>query len=472
MDGNDPGKGLMAGVARVDITPERGVQVAGAVGLHRPAKYVADPIFARALVLTAGDEKLCIISADLTIITREYSDQVREWAGKLGFKRDAVMVHATQTHSAPGVGHFILSEEFDLPREFDWVKGSDLEYSAWAVERMKEAVKLADGSLEPVKLGFGSGIEGRMAHNRRAVTRDGSILMPGPRWTGPAGNTDILYMEGPIDPEVAVICLRDDSLRFPAIVVNYACHPVHVFPRPIISPDWPGALCDEIVGLYGDGCTPVVINGPCGNVNPWPPFDPDYVEDHREMGRVLSRTVGTVVENMDFADVSNLDCASETLALPIRDIDPEDLERARERIGEEPVPAWIDEPCRGVKGDWVMAAGLVDLDNLRGKSPTYDYEIQVFRVGDVAIVGLPGEPFVEGGLQIKLNSPTRCTVVAHDVNHYAGYLPIREAFERGGHETSTGNWSRFRPGALDTVVEKSTEVVRELFQDDGQGPRH
>ena len=113
------------------------------------------------------------------------------------------------------------------------------------------------------------------------------------------------------------------------------------------------------------------------------------------------------------------------------------------------------------------AAGLVDLSNLKEKTPTYDYEVQVFRIGDIAIVGLPGEPFVEGGLRIKLNSPTRPTFVAHDVNHYAGYLPIREAYERGGHETSPGNWSRFRPGTLEVVVETATDILGDMFRNEG-----
>jgi hypothetical protein len=458
---------LQAGVSQVDITPEKGVQVAGAVCSPRPAKFIADPIFAKALVLASGDDKLCIVSADLTIITRKYSEEVRRWAGELGFDRNAVMVHATQTHSAPAIGHFILSDEFEIPEEFEWLKGSTTEYSEFATEAIKKAIRFADEALEPVELGYGSGIEGRLAFNRRAILRNGSIHMPGPTWKPPVGNADILYIEGPIDPEVGVICLRNSARRFPAVLVNYACHPVHVFPKPIISPDWPGALSDEVRELYGEGCIPIVINGPCGNINPWPPFDPDYVEDHRAMGKVLSKTVEKVIEMLEFSEVSTLGFRSQTLKLPIRDIDPEMLAAAMEKLEKEPQPTWVEGKKPGVAFEWVMAAMLVDLHNLKNKSGTYDYEVQVFRIGDVAIVGLPGEPFVEGGLWIKLNSPTRPTFVAHDVNHYAGYLPIREAYDRGGHETHLGNWSRFKPDALEVVVETATDILGDMFRDDG-----
>jgi hypothetical protein len=455
---------LTAGASIVDITPERGVQVAGAVGAYRPAKFVEDPLYARALVLESGGSKICIVSADVTIIAKRHSDRIRRWAeSHLGFDFDAVMVHATQTHSAPAIGHFLLSYDYAVPEEFEWLRGSNPEYNEFAEERIREAIEKANSALRPVEVGYGSGVEGRMAFNRRAVKRDGRVMMPGPRWKEPLGPTEILYMEGPIDPEVGVVCFRQDNLRFPGIMVNYSCHPVHVFPKPIISPDWPGALADELVKAHGSGCVPLILNGPCGNINPWPPFDPDYVEDHKLMGRVLATTVAKVIEGLEFLQEAAIDYRACTLRIPLREIDEEELDRARECLKEKPDPQWAEKPHVGVDPAWVMAAGLVDLYNLKQRDPDYDYEVQAFRIGDAAIVGLPGEPFVEGALRIKMASPTYPTYVVHDVNHYAGYLPTREAFTRGGHETNTGNWSRFVPEALDLVVDAATALLRELY---------
>lgn len=456
---------LRAGAARTDITPRAGVQVTGAVASRRQAKYVLDRLYARALVLESGEARLCIVSADLTMVTKRFTDMARSWAQEsLGIDADATMVHATQTHSAPSLGGFMFSEYFDLPEEFDWLRGGDEEYSLFALGRMQEAMEAAADSLQEVSVGYGSGVEGRLAHNRRGIRRDGRAIMPGRKWREPLGPTEILHLEGPIDPEVGVICFRERrGLGFPAIMANYACHPVHVFPRPVISADWPGALCRELEDTLAPGSLPMVLNGPCGNINPWPPFDPDYVEDHHEFGRQLARTVEKVIDGMDFRDDAGLGWASRTLRIPLREIEEERLERARGIMEERPEPAWLDDAHSGVDHAWVMAAGLIDLHNLRERDPEYDYEIQIFRIGDAAIVGLPGEPFVEGGLRIKMASPAYPTYVAHDVNHYAGYLPIREAFPRGGHETETGTWSRFVPGALDMVVEAAGEMLGRLF---------
>jgi hypothetical protein len=101
------------------------------------------------------------------------------------------------------------------------------------------------------------------------------------------------------------------------------------------------------------------------------------------------------------------------------------------------------------------------------RSPTFDYQVQVLRIGDLAIVGLPGEPFVEGQLAIKVGSPAPFVQVTHMASHYVGYLPTREACGRDGHETN-GNvtyWAKFAASSLETVVDNARQMMRELFGD-------
>ena len=78
-------------------------------------------------------------------------------------------------------------------------------------------------------------------------------------------------------------------------------------------------------------------------------------------------------------------------------------------------------------------------------------------------MGLPGEPFVEGQLRIKLESPANSTYVVHGTTEYAGYLPIKEAIKRGGHEGKTSYWSKLAPEALDLVVGEAVKMLKELF---------
>ena len=78
-------------------------------------------------------------------------------------------------------------------------------------------------------------------------------------------------------------------------------------------------------------------------------------------------------------------------------------------------------------------------------------------------MGLSGEPFVEGQLRLKMESPAQHTYVAHCISHYTGYLPTRDAFPRGGHEVETRYWAKLAPEALDLAVDATVKLLREEF---------
>lgn len=457
---------LRAGAAQVDITPEAGIHIAGTVHMYRPAAFVLDPIYAKALFLESRqpgqpERRICIVSLDIVIITDRYVRQIRSFvAEKFGLDPDAVLVHAVQNHTGPALGHFMIrDEEHAIPSEWSWVRGGDDRYHPYALERIYRCIEEAHAHLELVQLGVGSGIEGRVAFNRRMVMRNGSVSMPG---GGSRIDPASRYLEGPIDPELGVLCLRENSLRFSAMLLSYTCHPVNVFPKPIISADWPGALADELRETYGPHCVPLVLNGACGNINPWDPYDPHYERDHQRMGALLAGTARKIVETLSFSDDVALDWRSKHLQLPLREPDPAELAEAQALLREHPTPNWTDEQHRQVDPRWVYAKALVEHQALVERGAGWDYEIQVLRIGPAALVGLPGEPFVEGGLRIKLASPTFPTYVVHNTN-YAAYLPTREAFQRGGYETKAGLISKFAPEALDLVVDAASHLLQEIF---------
>lgn len=457
---------LEVGASQLDITPKFGVQLAGAVGIRRPAKLIADPLYAKALVLKYEDRKACILALDVTIITERYTKLIRESAKHFGFDPGSIMVHAVQTHSAPSVGHFMFDDDFkSIGKEFDWVRGGDEEYSLFVVQRAVDAIKTANDSLQPVNVGVASGIEGRVAFNRRAVKQDGSVNMPGPRWQDPLGPKWIRYLEGPIDPELGVICFQNESMQMIAIVVHYTCHPVNVFAKevPIVSADWPGALSDKLRNTYGRNCVPLVLNGACGNINPWNPFDPNYVPDHLSMGATLAETTQKVTETIEFENINCIDYGVKRIQIPIRELTKDEIEFSQKMLKKHPEIMWADSHKTRVDWNWMRAASLESVNLCRQRDRQLSYEIQVIRIGKIAIVGLPGEPFVEGQLRIKISSPTYPTYVAHATTQYVGYLPTKEAFKRGGHEVATSYWSKLIPEALDMAVDGAIELLNEVF---------
>jgi hypothetical protein len=64
--------------------------------------------------------------------------------------------------------------------------------------------------------------------------------------------------------------------------------------------------------------------------------------------------------------------------------------------------------------------------------------LQAVRIGDLAIVAIPFEVFVEIGLELKERSPFQDTFVMSLANGSYGYLPTVAHHELGGYETWLG----------------------------------
>ena len=77
-------------------------------------------------------------------------------------------------------------------------------------------------------------------------------------------------------------------------------------------------------------------------------------------------------------------------------------------------------------------------------------EMTGLRLGDVAFVGIPGEPFTEIGVRIKDTDGWKMILPCCLVNGSQGYFPSREAFSEGGYEARSSN---FRPDVADLIVE-------------------
>ena len=464
---------LRAGAAAVDITPEAGTHLAGSgAGEHRPAQSVIDPLFARAIVFEAGGRRLCLVTLDVTIITGDYTARIRQGiTAQTGIDPDAILVHAIQTHSAPSLGHFMLDQDFPLQisagNEYIW--GAETVYAERAAAAAVAAAVQAVASLRPVRLGVGRGIVGDLAFNRRGVRRDGTVMMPKPqgREQQPFGITELCYLEGPIDPEVGVLCVQDEQMHPVACLLHHTCHPVNVFGNRetyyAVSADWPGAWAAEMQASWGGQGLAMVLNGCCGNLNPWNPFDPACTPDHRRMGRELATMSQRIMHSLGFAATAELDWRIERIALPYREIPAARRQEVAEILAAHPAPP------RAANGEidtrWFLAASTRSVELCRQREPLFSYEIQVLRLGNVALVGLPGEPFVEGQLEIKTHSPAAYTFVAHLTSHYVGYLPTRAAYARGGHEANAEvtYWAKLAPGSLETVVEHTVALLQDVF---------
>jgi neutral ceramidase len=98
---------LLAGAARVDITPPLGIRMAGYTVQQDFANAVHSPITATAIFLSGGtaDTTTLIIACDLAFIQNPHSDSIRaQVAARLEIDPSHVMINCSHTHLGPMLG--------------------------------------------------------------------------------------------------------------------------------------------------------------------------------------------------------------------------------------------------------------------------------------------------------------------------------------------------------------------------------
>lgn len=421
-----PSKTLSAGFAQVDITPPVGTHK---IGWLRDivGDTVLDPLQARAAVLDCGGVCLVLVELDTLSIRWTQVDRVRRRVqSEFGVPGGHVLIAATHNHCGPPVANC-----GDVRR--------DEAYIATLEDRIVAAIGLALAARRPAEVGVNSVFEFNVAFNRRVVMRDGTV-----RTHGNFKTPQSLCLEGGIDPEVAVLAARTPDGAPLGCIVNFACHPTHEGGGTGFSGGFPGVLARELkargwpVALF--------LNGACGNTHTADPVTGVNL-DMASAGRRLAEDAATAVDGMTWRREVALSACSRTVPLPYRK-----PTRAQVRGIAKGAQRFVDPAIY----DRTMDA-LLQRIAARGTQPA---EVQALNVDEFSFVGIPAEYFVEHGLRIKEETwPRRALVVSH-ANGMVGYVPTRQAFRRGGYETTFGATSRMAPEAGDILAAAAIALVR------------
>jgi len=435
---------LQVGVAETTINPRLGMQIDGNIGAYRPAEVILNDLHARAAVFQQGDQRFLLLSLELLAVCQEWTEAIRDFAAQeLDFDRDAVAVHVVQNHSSPSLGQIMLSDRQPATKEHPWIRGSDPAYGDLAMEKLEPMIREAAESVQPARLLFGTALESRVSFNRRIVMRDGTAEMglgPNPQ--------NALYREGPSDPEVGVALFTTPDLATIAALLHHTCHPVHWNPHTAIHSDWPGAWATEVRRRLLPTAVPMVLNGCCGNIIHHDVFNRAREDTPQSMAALLTNAAEQALTNpCGSDDRPTLAYKTIRFGIPFRQFPEEVFRDAHKLIEEHPEPLWTNAEKTRYEWRWHFAASLIDLEHILATEESFEYEIQALRLGDLAILVLPGEPFVEVQLDIKQRSPAKRTFVAHMSNRYVGYIPTREGSAGAGtrpHLRIHRSWRRKR----------------------------
>ena len=469
-------RALNAGAARRVITPPVGVSLSGwnprASGDIR-ARYVRDDLYAKALVLSSGERVWALVAVDLSGVDAVATEQIRHGAAeRTGLSPDTIMVCATHTHSGPafcpvatayspedmarltirgdGSAPAAMGRVTSVSSSASWVGETDLEWKSWFVAQAMDAVEEAHGALRQASVGFGEARIDGVASSRRVLVSDGSWADPR---RDPVEGVRVISRTN-IDPQVRVFAVREQGTGAPlAAVINYGTHP-WVFCGSGISAEIAGAASDRLANTWGrDGGEPPVVlytSGPEGDVTPIWNVDIDAVwrtrpgEDteaslaRRERGfdRELARLGGRVADGA-MAAVRGI----------VRwDGDPELWARRKE------VALPLKAGYRHVD-DVILAGWQRDATECHHLT-----EVQALGAGEGVFLGLPGEPFVSLGTDIRARSGSGRLLIAALANEFGAisYIAEREAFEQGGYETA---FTPVGPGCGEALVDRAVALL-------------
>jgi neutral ceramidase len=397
---------------------------------------------AAAMVIEGDGIKLCIVSCDILFFRRDIIDEVgRKIESELGIPFNNILISATHTHYAPST-HKSFGVSLDDP----------------FVKRLKEAIFLAvseaDKKLKTAsnaQMYFWLGQEATVGQNSRMLLSDSTIF-----WAG--RKDDAIRPSGTFDPELPVIAFKSKDEKLVGVMFNHSTHTLGSRKEGMRSPAFYGLAAQEMEEELGG--TFLFLLGAHGSIH-------DLNNSTDEKVFRIKQAVKDALKKAQKREISKLVSVKEEFEFRVREFNEEEEENAvsyycRHRFGNFPDiwPSWTRTAD--------IEAQITAFRDRRHELAPHQGEVrkswlQVMVIGDVAIVGVSGEPFNDLGLEIKRRSPFRYTYVVSLANDHIGYIPDKKGFELGGYQLWSGWISFVSKGTGEAIVDRATQILSELY---------
>lgn len=442
---------LQAGFSRVDVTPKLGIAINGYF-VPRNAETVLDPLEVNCIALGCEAQKVVLMSIDNLGIAQKLLLPMRQAICEAtGLPLDATYIHATHSHTAGAITPMLENEE-------------NLEYRDFVQAKLVEAALLALADLQPARMGWGVGQAPKVAFVRRFRMKDGSVR------TNPGTNhPDIVAPIGEVDERVNV--LRFDRENDSLVLMNFGNHPDTVGGCNI-SADWPGFARRSLEQAI-PGTKAIMFNGAQGDVNhinvhPVGGDGNDLTRDFddvdrgyghaRHIGRVVAGAVMQVYDKVCYTDVEQLRYMQNTVDIPSNMPEEKDLPLAREYAALHNDGKDDQIPYTGMMLTTVVAEALRML-RLENGPEAFGLPLSGIAIGNVAMVGIAGEPFTGIGRALKEAPGWDLVLPTCATNGYEGYFPMMDSYVEGGYEARSSN---FKAGVAELLIAEGQKLLAQL----------
>ncbi|MFK8113140.1 MAG: hypothetical protein AB8B91_13110 [Rubripirellula sp.] len=397
----------------IDVTPPVGSMMA----YDRVKRVEELGLRARGIILLGAEQPIVLCAIDWIGIGNEAHDAFRDRIAKAaGTVRSRVAVHTLHQHDAPRCD---FTAESLLHNSGASDLGSlDGSFARETLNRLEVAVKESLPSAVTVThAGFGTAIVEGVASNRRILDEAGKVAIT--RYTTCRDPEIRAKPDGVIDPELSCLSFWNEKQAV-AVLTYYACHPQSYYRTGVPSPDFPG-IARFIRGQDVPDVLHVHFNGAGGNIGAG-----KYNDGNKENRLTLA---SRVAKGMKQAFES-----TETFELPPSglgwSVAPRSLPPGKHLIRET-----LEKNLASTDSAQYWSAPVSLAWLLRCESGN-KIDLSCLKVGDVRVVHMPGELFVEYQLAAKAMRPDLKVAMAAYGDYGPGYIGTEEAYAQGGYETS------------------------------------
>jgi len=409
-------RALDVGAAACDITPDvtaYKVPLAGyGARKNQPSTGIHDPLHAKVLFLRDGKKSMALVTCDLRSVNPQLKQQALQKAADLGLTIDTLFMCGSHTHDGPSI----------YPEKF-W----QLQFGACdpaVIDAMSSSIAAglhaAANNLAPAGIGFASErLEGFTRNRRWHYDNDARKA---------AGETPA------INPILSVLRVDGDDGKCRALLVHFATHPTILgADNMLVSAEWPGVLQQTLEGAF-PGAVALYCNGAEGDQSPDGAKGADPFERVKEYGTRVAQRAQTLAQGIKTESKQSISIVRITPDLP--------------PIGFSP----------GATNSAYKAYETPAKEALPKKA-----EIQIVRVGNVVLAGLPGEPICEVGLDTQKQVAAagfKNVLTIGLANDYLGYIVNEKEYPHGGYEVDQRSY--YGPGLGSFLAAKAGEAARQL----------
>jgi hypothetical protein len=419
---------LHVGAAAVELEADDSMVIAGGI---TPGKATGQEGRLRSVAVVLEKQpfgKIAIVACDILMMTRQHLDPViAELEKSTGIAAANILINCTHTHHAPST--MVLHGY-----------GLDETFTRRVQRAIVTAVERANANLgtNACTFSFGLGKETTVGQNSRQLLSDGMIYWVGPR-------TNFVRATGPFDPELPVFAFRDSQDKLRAVLFNHSTHTIGTRQPRRRSPSFYGLAAQDLEAELGG--TFCFLEGASGSTH-------NLELSGAEATRRIQQAVREVLASTEPQPIRKLAALKRSFRFKVRPFD--------EAAEDEAVTRY----CRKYVGTYGESVIQVFRDMRKTLAPQRGQEretwLQVLRIGETAIVGVPAEYFTQLGLDIKNRSPFRHTYIAELANDWIGYLPNLEGHKLGGYQVWTGYHSYAEPGTGERIADEAARMLQQL----------